>query len=194
MLARVRQQGQPPLNIRHQTTPFKCNGIRFFHLHWIWSRRAREFFIDNLLVRIHLIIVMIRWTGLAPWEFEFPFPDSLTSTFIFPNLKHQRRCQARCRPNSICAGSAGGTAPCNLVLTPSPTPTPYTLHPTPYTIHPTPCTLHPTSYTLHPTPYTLHPLREVLTPDPDTPHPTPYTLRPLNPAGGTAPKLISTCI
>jgi len=30
----------------------------------------REFFIDNLLVRIHFIIVMIRWTGLAPWEFE----------------------------------------------------------------------------------------------------------------------------
>ena len=29
----------------------------------------REFFIDNLLVRIHLIIVMIRWTGLAPWKF-----------------------------------------------------------------------------------------------------------------------------
>jgi len=23
---------------------------------------------------------MIRWTGLAPWEFEFPFPGSLTST------------------------------------------------------------------------------------------------------------------
>jgi len=22
-------------------------------------------------VRIHFIIVMIRWTGLAPWEFEF---------------------------------------------------------------------------------------------------------------------------
>jgi len=31
--------------------------------------REREFFIDNLLVRIQLIIVMIRWTGLAPWEF-----------------------------------------------------------------------------------------------------------------------------
>ena len=28
----------------------------------------REFFIDNLLVRVHFIIVMIRWTGLAPWE------------------------------------------------------------------------------------------------------------------------------
>ena len=36
----------------------------------------REFFIDNLLVRIHFIIVMIKWTGLAPWEFEFPFPDA----------------------------------------------------------------------------------------------------------------------
>ena len=42
----------------------------------------REFFSDNLLVRIHFIIVMIRWTGLAPWEFEFPFPGSLTSTFV----------------------------------------------------------------------------------------------------------------
>jgi len=42
----------------------------------------REFFIDNLLVRIHCIIVMIRWTGLAPLELEFPFPGSLTSTFL----------------------------------------------------------------------------------------------------------------
>ena len=33
-----------------------------------------EFFIDNLLVRIHSIIVMIGWAGLAPWKFEFPFP------------------------------------------------------------------------------------------------------------------------
>jgi len=44
--------------------------------------REREFFIDNLLVRIHFIIVMIRWTGLAPWVFEFPFSGSLTSTFL----------------------------------------------------------------------------------------------------------------
>jgi len=42
----------------------------------------REFFIDNLLIRIHFIIVMIRWTGLAPWEFQFPFPGSLASTFL----------------------------------------------------------------------------------------------------------------
>ena len=45
-----------------------------------WNRRlstssgAAGVFIDNLLVRIHFIIVMIRWTGLAPREFEFPFP------------------------------------------------------------------------------------------------------------------------
>jgi len=44
------------------------------------GRGEREFFIDNLLVRVHFIIVMIRWTGLAPWEFEFSFPGSLTST------------------------------------------------------------------------------------------------------------------
>jgi len=42
----------------------------------------REFFNDNLLVRIHVIIMMIRWTGLASWEFEFLFSGSLTSTFL----------------------------------------------------------------------------------------------------------------
>jgi hypothetical protein len=38
--------------------------------------------IVNLLVRIHFIIVMIMWTGLAPVEYEFPVPGSLTSTFL----------------------------------------------------------------------------------------------------------------
>ena len=42
----------------------------------------REFFIDNLLVRIHFSMVMIRWTGLVPREFEFPLAGSLTSTFL----------------------------------------------------------------------------------------------------------------
>ena len=42
----------------------------------------KEFFMDNLLVRIHFIIEMIWWTGLAPWEFEFPLPGNLTSTFL----------------------------------------------------------------------------------------------------------------
>ena len=31
---------------------------------------ARQRRIGNLLVRVHFIIAMIRWTGLAPWEFE----------------------------------------------------------------------------------------------------------------------------
>ena len=43
---------------------------------------GREFFIDNLLVRVHCIIVKIWWTGLAPRELEFPFPGSLISTFL----------------------------------------------------------------------------------------------------------------
>jgi len=47
-----------------------------------FRRRKRELFIDNLLVRVHFIILMIRWTGLAPYKFEFPFPGSLTSTFL----------------------------------------------------------------------------------------------------------------
>ena len=34
----------------------------------------------NCLVRIHFVIVMVRWTGLAPWESELPFPGSLIST------------------------------------------------------------------------------------------------------------------
>ena len=44
-----------------------------------WEQVEREFFIDNLLVRIHRCF----WcTGLAPWEFESPFPGSLISTFL----------------------------------------------------------------------------------------------------------------
>ena len=46
------------------------------------AARVKELFLDNLLVRIHLTIVMIRWTGLAPWVCEFPFPGSLISTFL----------------------------------------------------------------------------------------------------------------
>ena len=42
----------------------------------------RESFIDNLLVRIHFIMVMIRWTGLSPCEFEIPFPGRRTSTCL----------------------------------------------------------------------------------------------------------------
>ena len=47
----------------------------------ILTAKERKICIDDLLVRTHFIIEMIWWTGLAPWEFEFPFPGSLTSTF-----------------------------------------------------------------------------------------------------------------
>ena len=41
------------------------------------SLRERKFFIDHVLVRIWL-------TSLAPWEFQFPFPSSLTFTLLAP--------------------------------------------------------------------------------------------------------------
>ena len=55
----------------------------------------REFFIDN---RIHFIIVMIRWTGLAPREFEFLFsmqPD----IYVPSNLEsgYQEPCRVASR-------------------------------------------------------------------------------------------------
>jgi len=53
--------------------------------------QARELFIHNLLVRIPFIIVMIRWTDLAPWKCEFPFPGSLISTFLEGLLTCRRR-------------------------------------------------------------------------------------------------------
>ena len=59
----------------------------------------REFFVHNLLVRIHFIIVMIRWTGLAPWEFEFPFPGSLTSA-QGTNFERRKRVLERTLPLS----------------------------------------------------------------------------------------------
>ena len=42
----------------------------------------KEFFIDNLMVRIHFIIEIILVDRPSPWEFEFPSPGSLTSTFL----------------------------------------------------------------------------------------------------------------
>ena len=51
-------------------------------LNTVTNVAEREFFVGTLQVRIHFIIVMIWWTGLAPCEFEFSFPGSLTSTFL----------------------------------------------------------------------------------------------------------------
>jgi len=53
----------------------------------------RKFFIDNLLVRIHFILVMIRWTGLAPWEF-----DSLCQVAPYIYLPRARRSTLHVRP------------------------------------------------------------------------------------------------
>jgi len=76
----------------------------------------REFFIDNLLVPIHLIIEMIWWTGLAPWEFEFPFPGSLISTFLGASLRRAPRApsaRGTCIKNNyfteMCSGSEAGS-------------------------------------------------------------------------------------
>ena len=57
----------------------------------------RELFIVDLLVRIHVIIEMIWWTGLAPWHFEFPFPGSLIFTFLDrrANILEWRRAKER---------------------------------------------------------------------------------------------------
>ena len=38
------------------------------------SERDKEFFVDNLLVRIHFIVEVICWTDFAPSEYEFLFP------------------------------------------------------------------------------------------------------------------------
>ena len=59
--------------------------------------RKGAFFIDNLLVRIHFIIVMVRWTGLAPWELEFPFPGSLASTRLAQITRTPLRSDPECR-------------------------------------------------------------------------------------------------
>ena len=40
------------------------------HLLRVRALSERESFIGDLLVRINFTIVMIRWTGLAPWEFR----------------------------------------------------------------------------------------------------------------------------
>ena len=61
----------------------------------------RDLFIDNVLVRIHLITR----TGLAPCEFELPLPCSLTSAFRNPT----HASYSRLRPYTLNAGSVHST-------------------------------------------------------------------------------------
>ena len=73
-------------------------------------RRERELCADNLLVQIRLVIVMIRWTGLAPWEFESLFSGSLTSTFVVRSAPPSPPTPAHClRMNMIDSGLVGST-------------------------------------------------------------------------------------
>ena len=74
--------------------------------------RARKIvlFIDNLLVRIRFVVEVIWWTGLAPWEFEFPFPGSLISTFL---VRARKLCSAgdplhHSTPNTVEPMARGG--------------------------------------------------------------------------------------
>jgi len=76
----------------------------------------REFFIDNRLVRIHFIIVMLRWIGLAPWEFEFPSPGSLTSTFLGPSDEPSRPSFSTCSVHMTSRGSGGSARKINSQL------------------------------------------------------------------------------
>ena len=52
------------------------------HLALSFVEKEREFFVDKLLVRIHFIIGLIRWSCHELWEFKFPFPGSLQPTFL----------------------------------------------------------------------------------------------------------------
>ena len=61
---------------------FVTRVTRFEHLLPSIGQENKELFVYVLLVRIHFIIVMMKWTGLALWQSEFPFPGSLTSTFL----------------------------------------------------------------------------------------------------------------
>ena len=60
-----------------------CRCQQILHRCFNTNSRERAFFVDNLLVQIRCIIELIWWTGLAPWEYEFPFLGSLISSFSF---------------------------------------------------------------------------------------------------------------
>ena len=52
---------------------------------------------------------MVRWTGLAPWESEFPFPGSLTSTFL-AQVEHLVRLMREVQRDREAARERGASA------------------------------------------------------------------------------------
>ena len=101
--------------------------------------------------RVHFIIEMIWWTGLAPWEFEFAFPGSLISTFLVLSLRH-----------GCSLGLLFGAATPGAELKPQPeirNPKPEARYPKPVTRNPKPETRNPkpeTRNTKHETWNTKH--------------------------------------
>jgi len=92
---------------------------------------------------------MIRSTGLAPWEFEFPFPGSLTSTFLYRGDMRGRigvRRDHHVRVRGVRDRSLHHVRGA-LIHVP-----PYTLNPKPSTLNPKPQTLNPRPQTLNPEP------------------------------------------
>ena len=63
-------------------------GLNFADIFAMQVQSEKEFFIDTPLVRLHFIIEVIWWSGLAPWEFRFPLPGSLISTFLLWRVQH----------------------------------------------------------------------------------------------------------
>ena len=88
----------PSILVYEDNQCFACLPHRLYLIAVQRDREAqRVFIIGNLLVQIHFIIDMTWWTGLAPREFEFPFPGSPVSTFLegganglwnFPGARH----------------------------------------------------------------------------------------------------------
>ena len=78
----------------------------------VLSMTEKELLIGNLLVRIHFIIETIWWTGLAPWELEFPFPGSRTSTFLAPLREVFSSCLRMCMRRSYVSHLQGRLVTC----------------------------------------------------------------------------------
>ena len=131
---------------------------------WV-TPKERESFIDNPLVRIHCITVTIRWTGLAPWEFEFPFPGSLRSTFLERELGcffFEKRSKRWVNPElNLRLKDRLGPVPRvrkkKKKKPQTPTPTPETRNPRPEIRNPKSEARNPKPETQKPKPQTLHP-------------------------------------
>ena len=75
--------------------------------------------IDNLLVRIHFIIVMIRWTGLAPWELTGRWRRQAPEA-LFQARTEQSPAPEKSRSLLMLREKTGAVCPLNVTLCPHP--------------------------------------------------------------------------